>query len=272
MPGSTAAFLGGGVETGSEPASPTIPIGAGRVQPLGGWGTLVAFAVPTLAMWLATRWGISATRPHHELPAIVDWFFWGKIVFAGLFVAALVGLYREQGRLRWAGLKTRFRWQAPTAGETLFAFAVLIGAGIGSTLIQTSWELLAANVAGVPRPELSPPFVQMEPITWATAWLLLAWLPLFFFNIVGEEFWWRGYLLPRQEVYFGRAAWLVHGLGLALFHLPLGVDLTIILIPYLWGLPWVVQRSRNLSTSLIVHGALNGGGFLLVALGVLGSS
>jgi hypothetical protein len=30
-------------------------------------------------------------------------------------------------------------------------------------------------------------------------------------NIVGEEFVWRGVVLPRQEVAFGGRAWLVNG-------------------------------------------------------------
>jgi len=109
----------------------------------------------------------------------------------------------------------------------------------------------------------------MEPVTNDTYWVLLAWLPLFFFNIAGEELWWRGYILARQEQEHHSAAWFVHGLGLALFHLPLGIDLTIILLPFLFSLPYVVQRQRNLWTGFIVHGILNGGGFLAVAFGLV---
>ena len=96
----------------------------------------------------------------------------------------------------------------------------------------------------------------------------MAWLPLFFFNITGEELWWRGYILPRQEQEHHSAAWLVHGIGLTLFHLPLGIDLSIILLPFLFGLPLVVQRRKNLWTGFIIHGMLNGGGFLAVAFGL----
>ena len=38
-------------------------------------------------------------------------------------------------------------------------------------------------------------------------------------NIGGEELWWRGYVLPRQELAFGRSAWVIHGtLGLPLVY------------------------------------------------------
>ena len=37
-------------------------------------------------------------------------------------------------------------------------------------------------------------------------------------NIGGEELWWRGIILPRQELAFGKWAWLVNGLLWDLFH------------------------------------------------------
>jgi membrane protease YdiL (CAAX protease family) len=52
---------------------------------------------------------------------------------------------------------------------------------------------------------------------WGMALVYLAILVL---NIVGEEFWWRGYVLPRQELAHGRWAWLVHGILWTLFHAP----------------------------------------------------
>jgi len=44
----------------------------------------------------------------------------------------------------------------------------------------------------------------MEKLQPGEGWLFLAWLPYFFFNIVGEELLWRGYLLPRQVGVLGR--------------------------------------------------------------------
>jgi membrane protease YdiL (CAAX protease family) len=38
-------------------------------------------------------------------------------------------------------------------------------------------------------------------------------------NVGGEELWWRGYVLPRQERYFRGWTWLVHGMCWSLFHL-----------------------------------------------------
>jgi membrane protease YdiL (CAAX protease family) len=53
-----------------------------------------------------------------------------------------------------------------------------------------------------------------------------AWWILFYYavvmlvcNIGGEELWWRGYVLPRQELAFCKAAWVVHGIFWSAFHL-----------------------------------------------------
>jgi membrane protease YdiL (CAAX protease family) len=52
---------------------------------------------------------------------------------------------------------------------------------------------------------------------------LALWLPFFFFfNIVGEELWWRGFILPRQEPVFGRRTWVLQGVLHGFFHFSFG--------------------------------------------------
>ena len=53
------------------------------------------------------------------------------------------------------------------------------------------------------------------------AWWILIYYAVIMFvcNIGGDELWWRGYVLPRQELAFGRAAWVIHGLFWSAFHL-----------------------------------------------------
>jgi len=45
------------------------------------------------------------------------------------------------------------------------------------------------------------------------AWWILVYYAVVILvcNIGGEELWWRGYVLPRQELAFGRATWVIHG-------------------------------------------------------------
>ena len=82
---------------------------------------------------------------------------------------------------------------------------------------------------------------------WITAIRLALWLPFFVLNIVGEEFWWRGFIQPRQEPVFGRSTWLVQGLLHGLFHFSFGFGVLFLLLPVVLAIPWAVQRTRNTS-------------------------
>lgn len=230
--------------------------------------TLVLFVVPTLALWAATRFGIPWFHRQFGGPAILAWFFWGKVVFAGLFFAAIAAYWRESHKPTLSGFLKRVRLTRPRKADVAWGFGVTAICGLGSASIFAAWSA-AASASFLSAPDLSPPFLKMEPLTSETAWLLFAWLPMFFFNIMGEELWWRGYLLRRQEAGHWRSAAVVHAIGLALFHLPLGVGVTIVLTPFLFGLPWVVMRRQNLWSSVIMHGLINGGGFAAVAAGLV---
>lgn len=87
-------------------------------------------------------------------------------------------------------------------------------------------------------------------------------------NVLGEELVWRGVVLPRQETAFGRWAWLVNGTAHLLLHLPTGVPILFTLWPTALILPYVVQRRRSSWIGVVIHGALNGPGFLAVAFGL----
>jgi membrane protease YdiL (CAAX protease family) len=239
-----------------------------NVSPLPIGGSLILFGTPTLLMWLTTRSGIPVLRPHLGGPDIFCWFVAGGSVFFCLFAAAFVAFWIEQGKLTLLGFADRFRLSSINSGDAVWSVGTLIVCGLLSAGIAGVWTLAAQTWGLLPELSLTPSFIQVEPLTENRTSILLVWFPLFFFNITGEELWWRGYILPRQEQQHRSSAWLVHGCGLTLFHLPLGVDLSIILLPFLFGLPYVVQRRKNLWTGFLVHGILNGGGFLAVVAGL----
>ena len=86
-------------------------------------------------------------------------------------------------------------------------------------------------------------------------------------NILGEEFLWRGVILPRQELAFGQYAWLANATGWLVFHLAVGWTVILLVTPIVFILPWIVQKRRNSSIGVIIHAALNGPAFIAVALG-----
>lgn len=84
---------------------------------------------------------------------------------------------------------------------------------------------------------------------------------------MGEEMMWRGYILPRQELTHGEHTWLVHRLLWWMFHLSFGASLLLVLLPIIFIQSWVVQRRQNTWIGVLIHGTINGGGFLAISLG-----
>ena len=94
---------------------------------------------------------------------------------------------------------------------------------------------------------------------------------LLFGNIAGEELWWRGYLLPRQEVASGRTAWLYHGLLWAGFHLFIQTtawDL-IRMMPTCCALAFVAQHRKNSWPGIFAHTVGNLGIMIGIVRGVI---
>ncbi|MCI0601625.1 CPBP family intramembrane metalloprotease [bacterium] len=88
-------------------------------------------------------------------------------------------------------------------------------------------------------------------------WFILAGMLGFLAcNVLGEEFWWRGYILPRQELVYGKWTWLVHGFLWNAFHLFMPWQ-QIQMLPASLALPFVAQRLRNTWPGIIAHFAVH---------------
>lgn len=90
-------------------------------------------------------------------------------------------------------------------------------------------------------------------------------------NILGEELWWRGYILPRQELTAGTRAWVVNGLLWTLFHAVFYPWTVLSYVPICLTIPFVAQRVKNTRAGMVIHFFLNAFHLLLpIALGILG--
>jgi hypothetical protein len=135
------------------------------------------------------------------------WFLAASIVLFGpLLLTASVLLNRERGPGRLGWLSARLWLRPMNGGDWLWAVGGLAAVGVLTGGIGAVLRILHEEK------NLHPSFMAFEPPGPGRYWILGAWLPFFVLNIVGEEFVWRGVALPRQEVVFGRRAWLVNGI------------------------------------------------------------
>jgi membrane protease YdiL (CAAX protease family) len=98
--------------------------------------------------------------------------------------------------------------------------------------------------------------IQLAGAWWVCLYYVV-WLVIL--NILGEELWWRGYVLPRQELFFGGATWVVHGVFWSLFHLFIQATLFDAVRMAVTGtaLSFVAQRTRNTWPGIVGHGFAN---------------
>ncbi|HBL74797.1 MAG TPA: CPBP family intramembrane metalloprotease [Prolixibacteraceae bacterium] len=195
---------------------------------------------------------------------ILFWFIVGGIgIFTPLIITGILILKAEGYKISKSTWIGRLRFRRITKQDLLWSFAGLILVGIFSGLIMKLLELVVGPF------DPSPSFMSFEPLSKGRYWLLFVWAPYWILNILGEEFLWRGVLLPRQEIVFGKYTWIVHGLGWGLFHVAFGWQLLINLIPLIFIQSYIVQKTKNSWVGVIMHGGLNGPSFLAISFGLI---
>jgi membrane protease YdiL (CAAX protease family) len=93
----------------------------------------------------------------------------------------------------------------------------------------------------------TPFFFQKMPFSDNNKWIILVWISYFFLNILGEEWYWRGYILPRQELIMHKNSWFFQFVIWAIWHMPLGLNVVISSLPILFLLPYIVQINSQSS-------------------------
>jgi membrane protease YdiL (CAAX protease family) len=100
-------------------------------------------------------------------------------------------------------------------------------------------------------------------------WLIAVYFTGWFLNIAGEEFWYRGWMLPRQEVAFGKYAWIINGLMFNFQHTFQPWNM-LAMLPGSLFVSYAVQRQRKTWMSIIWHGLVNASLLIFIIQGVTG--
>jgi membrane protease YdiL (CAAX protease family) len=236
--------------------------GAGRrLRPLGFLELLCLFGIPTALNAVACKIAIPWVNTWGRMPIEVSYFLCvGLLVLVPMFLGGLILSAEEAKSTRMRDVFDRMRVRPIRGRDWLWTVATFLALSLASYVI--------ANML-MPRVGLDamPFFFRNMPLGPEDRWILAVWPAFFFFNIFGEEFYWRGYVQPRQELLTGPWTWLVHGVLWAAWHLPMGLDLIVAALPIFFILPAVVQLRKNTSIAITVHAVFGAFGFLALALG-----
>jgi membrane protease YdiL (CAAX protease family) len=186
-----------------------------------------------------------------------------------LFVLSMIIVRREEGDLRWSTVKRRLRLNAPREPATgaprarlwLWVVPFLVGVVVVELVLNTPLENVWASVF----PFLAEPagygFDAIFESQGILAGLEGAWwffalfvIQAVFNTILGEEFLFRGVLLPKMEGVFGRGSWVANSILFGLYHVhqPWGIPNSV-LTGLLYTFP--AYRYRSTWMSIILHSA-----------------
>ncbi len=200
-----------------------------------------------------------------------------------IMLALAIALYVHDGHHpTLAAFRARYRLQRITWRDLGWTLVILIvGAlGYGAIAQLVNTPLIESGLIPLPSdiPPLINPLVPMTPEIMEASiegplagnWgIIVLYALMLFFNIAGEELFWRGYLLPRQEAQHGRFAWVWHGVLWAFFHLFKWWDV-LPLIPICLSIAYVSQRTKSTWPAIIAHSIFNGMGLVGMIVWVLG--
>ena len=177
-------------------------------------------------------------------------------VFLLLLIATVIGLRKDGWSLSWATARDRLRIKSmdSTAWKWTLVFLFL------NLLLGYLLNLLGLFV--FEKLDFLPPDANI-PLTNIPFLVLVL-----FMNIIAEELWWRGYILPRQELTHDKYAFLVNGVLWSLFHMFKWWAVPLMLFRN-WMEPFVVQRTKNTTPAIIMHSISNGISVLLSIIALL---
>jgi membrane protease YdiL (CAAX protease family) len=223
---------------------------------------ILIFVGFTLYFYLLLYTLLPLLKANSDFNPAVYWFITGYFLFVPIFGYAVLAV-RKSGKLK--DILEALNIRPFSKRDWRYAVGGLLSTVILSGLIYGIAGLLH-KYAGTGELDTTPWFMEMNPFIGQERLLLLVWLPMFFFNICGEELLWRGYIQSRLA---GKYSWLLcSGLWL-IFHFPFGYQLVIILIPVILVIPYTFMKSRNTLVGVFIHGLFNGPIFIAVALGLI---
>jgi len=186
------------------------------------------------------------------------------------FVLSMIIVYREEGDLRWATIRHRLRLnttQDPKTGQPrgrlwLWVVPLLIGAVLIQVILSSTltdfwlsiFPFFTAPAGFDPGVVLGSKEIQAQLVgAW---WFLGLFVINAVFNtILGEEFLFRGVLLPKMEGVFGKWDWVANGVLFGVYHLhqPWGILGSIVMGVFFYAFP--AKRFKSTWMSIALHSA-----------------
>jgi len=250
-----------------------------KLKPLGLGPSLILYLVVAALLRATMYYFAPAYKLATGQPYLVGYLIgWVGSMFL-VFAASLL-VYKIDGHpLTVEGFIARYRLKKLERVDWIWVVAILGFAIAAFAALSFTTGFLKSIALFAPHPEFPPdmsdmannltPGVLFEMPLQGKWWLVVVYFIGWVLNIAGEEFWYRGWMLPRQEAAFGKYAWLINGLMFNFQHTFQPWNL-IAMLPGSLFLSYAVQRRGKTWMSIIWHGLMNVSLLFFIIQGVVG--
>ena len=212
--------------------------------------SLLFFGIPS-AIFSFSIYFVMQKLHQNGINDFINFYVSMVIPLALMLLAAIIAYKAEGNSFNWSTFLTRFRLKKMTKKDWIYTLVLfIVTVIIYGTLSFTSKWLIQFKLFSPPEfllPAVDPRLEQnilvdsfMGVPLKGQWWIAIIYFIFLLFNIVGEEFWWRGYIFPRQELAFKKWTWVIHGSLWGLFHIfwkwNLIILITIMFSPFLCNL------------------------------------
>jgi hypothetical protein len=231
---------------------------ASQVRPLGIRKAILFFGLPSIFLYLFF-W---------KAMPLLDWlgirlfatFAIGFGITSVLLLLLTLRFYRKEG-WRWSShdFRNRLRLGSIDRGSWLWTAGLIVFMYVSTLLLAPTadWLMQRSSPPKFWARILEPDrYYFMEVRIHHNIGLVLGYMGILLFNIFAGELWWRGCILPRQEIAHGKRAWLIHGVFWHLYE-SFMIWQFFQILPTSLAIPYVVQRRQNTWCAVIARIALS---------------
>jgi len=250
-----------------------------KLKPLGWVSSIVLFLVPATILRVTHYIFAPAYKQATGKPYLIGYLIgWVGTMFF-FFVASLIAYRLDSHPIDKKSFVSRFRLGRMEKADWMWTLAMILFAVLSLAALSFTQTILKSISFFSPHPAFPPDMVDMannltpgilfEMPLQGQWWLIGVYFIGWFLNIAGEEFWYRGWMLPRQESAFGKNAWLINGLMFNFQHIYQPWNI-LAMLPGSLFVSFAVQRQGKTWMSIIWHGLLNISLLIFIIQGVIG--
>lgn len=223
-------------------------------------GILFYVVIKILVPWIA---GVTGENEY------IVWMFAGTFtLFLPLFITTALLLKADGCKMNLRDIARALNLKPITKKDIRYVVVGFSIAVVCCGIVIAGLLLFAGSFSVNSLYNLSP--IKVSALHGGQLWFAIFLPVFFFFNYVGEETLWRGYILPRQMIArYGKFAVIINALMHCVFHFVFGWTPLVMMFPIMVLMPFVVAKTKNTWLSIMIHFLIGAPSQIMVILGVI---